>query len=426
MCEICKLYHCTPSQQVVWFPQAENFNEKVAMNLKKWGNRWILHLVDMWSRVTASVFINRKRSRDVIENIMLHWFRAGFGIMKSILTDNGGEFSTDEMREVCSILNVQISAAAANSSLQNGLCKRIHAVTDTMLLKLREQCPKTPTEVLLSSANVSRNSLQMWHGLSSSQLGFCCNPNLPNVMSDKLPAFTGSTASETLEKHLNAVHAARKSFIETESNERIRPTLRHKVRSCETVFNHRGSVFYKCEGQEHWLGPAKLVFHDNKVIYLRYGMFIYCSPNQLLKTSDNALNTFQPTTRGEEFNHPNTVKLPNQKAITSMGKLPNQSTITSNQLAVTFPCAHKIISGKKPTDLPDNPLPPANHIHTNETPNNQLDDDHSDELSNNQLTHNQQPEMTAKCNNMLPNDISNHESQLISNVPQPVTTTNHM
>ena len=155
-------------------------------------------------------------------------------------------------------------------------------------------------------------------------------------------------------------------------------------------------------------------------------MFIHCSPNQLLKTSDNALNMFQPTTRGEEFNHPNTVKLPNQKAITSMGKLPNQSTITSNQLAVTFPCAHKIISGKKPTDLPDNPLPPANHIHTNETPNNQLDDDHSDELSNNQLTHNQQPEMTAKCNNMLPNDISNHESQQISNVPQPVTTTNHM
>ena len=58
-------------------------------------------------------------------------------------------------------------------------------------------------------------------------------------------------------------------------------------------------------------------------------------------------------------------------------------------------------------------------------PNNQLDDDHSDELSKNQLTHNQQPDMTVNCNNMLPNDISNHESQLISNIPQPVTTTNH-
>ena len=57
---------------------------------------------------------------------------------------------------------------------------------------------------------------------------------------------------------------------------------------------------------------------DNKVIFLRHsGMFIRCSPNQLLKTSDNAINTFQPTTGGKEFDHPDKVKLPNQSTITS-------------------------------------------------------------------------------------------------------------
>ena len=40
-CDICKLYHRTPFRPVVCFPQAENFNEKVAMDLKKWVNRWI-------------------------------------------------------------------------------------------------------------------------------------------------------------------------------------------------------------------------------------------------------------------------------------------------------------------------------------------------------------------------------------------------
>ena len=175
---------------------------------------------------------------------MLQWVRAG------------GEFSSDKMREVCSILNVQISTTAANSPFQNGLCERIHAVTDTMLLKLREQCPKTHIAVLLSWANVSRNSLQMWHGFSSYQLVFGRNPNLPNVMSDKPLAFTGPTTSETLEKHLNAFYVARKSFIETESNEWIRRALRLKVRSCETVFSHGDSVFYKSEVQERRLGPA--------------------------------------------------------------------------------------------------------------------------------------------------------------------------
>ena len=36
----------------------------------------------------------------VIDNITLHWVGAGFSIMKSILKDNGGEFSSDKMHEV--------------------------------------------------------------------------------------------------------------------------------------------------------------------------------------------------------------------------------------------------------------------------------------------------------------------------------------
>ena len=54
----------------------------------------------MWSRLTVSVFIDHKRPSDVIDNIMLHWVGAGFAIMKSILMDSGGEFSSDEMRVV--------------------------------------------------------------------------------------------------------------------------------------------------------------------------------------------------------------------------------------------------------------------------------------------------------------------------------------
>ena len=99
----------------------------------------------MWSRLTVSERSSKRspvsEPSDVIDNIMLHWVIAGFGIMKSIPTDNGGEFSSDEIREVYSILNVQISTTAANSPFQSGLCERIYAVTDTVLLKLREQCP---------------------------------------------------------------------------------------------------------------------------------------------------------------------------------------------------------------------------------------------------------------------------------------------
>jgi hypothetical protein len=50
-CQLCKMYASTPARPVVAMPMAKNFNEKVAMDLKKWREKWILHLVDMWSRL---------------------------------------------------------------------------------------------------------------------------------------------------------------------------------------------------------------------------------------------------------------------------------------------------------------------------------------------------------------------------------------
>lgn len=307
-CQLCKMYGRTPPRPVVALPMAKRFNEKVAMDLKKWHDRWILHLVDMWSRFTVSVFVRRKRTSEIIDKIMMHWVGAAFGVMGAIMSDNGGEFSSDEMREVASILNVGVFTTAAESPFQNGLCERIHAVTDMMLLKMEEQCPNVPIEVLLCWANMARNSLQMWCGFSSYQLVFGQNPNLPNIMSSQLPALEGSTTSEVLAKHMNALHAARRAFVESEAGERIRRALRSKIRASEQVFSNGDLVYYKRDGIEKWLGPGKVVFQDGKVIFVRHGgVFVRVSPNRLVKAGTEFANTKDITSqpkyelRGDDF-----------------------------------------------------------------------------------------------------------------------------
>ena len=55
-CELYKVYARTPARPSAALPTTTRFNEKVAMDLKKWSKHWILHLVDMWSRLTVSVF----------------------------------------------------------------------------------------------------------------------------------------------------------------------------------------------------------------------------------------------------------------------------------------------------------------------------------------------------------------------------------
>ena len=115
----------------------------------------------MWSRYTVSVCINRKKPSDV-KDVLMQRLIAVFGTMGSIMTDYVGEFSSDEMREVASILNVRLITTAADSPFQNGLCERVHSVTDMMMLKLMEENKKIESQTLLSWANMARSSLQMW------------------------------------------------------------------------------------------------------------------------------------------------------------------------------------------------------------------------------------------------------------------------
>ena len=122
----------------------------------------------------------------------------------------------------------------------------------------------------------------MWNAFSSHQLVFGTNPNLPGIMTDKIPALDDTTTSETFAKHLNTLHASRKAFIDTEANERIRRALRSKVRAGEQIYTNGDMLFYKREGKEKWEGPGKVVFQDEKVVFVRHGsVFVRVSPNRL-------------------------------------------------------------------------------------------------------------------------------------------------
>ena len=90
-------------------------------------------------------------------------------------------------------------------------------------------------------------------------------------MTDKLPSMDGKTSSEALAKHLSALYSARQAFIQCEADERIRKALQHKVRAVEEKFNPGERVFYKREGNNHWMGPGRPIFQDGKLVFVRHG-----------------------------------------------------------------------------------------------------------------------------------------------------------
>ena len=76
-CEGCLLKNRKPDKPVVALPLAREFNEKVAVDLKVLSNpsRYILHMIDMWSRYSISTTIARKKPDHVVHAIMNNWIK---------------------------------------------------------------------------------------------------------------------------------------------------------------------------------------------------------------------------------------------------------------------------------------------------------------------------------------------------------------
>lgn len=303
-CEGCIKRKRNPDRPAVSMPMASSFNEKVAIDLSFYKGKIILHMVDMWSRLTISAEIKRKTPSEVIEAIMGKWV-AYFGVMGAILNDNGGEFTSDEIREVKAMLNIVDLTTGAESPWQNGLCEKNHALVDNILERLDEDYPDLSFSSKLAWAGMAKNSLQMVYGYSPNQLVFGKNPNLPNILTGSPPALEETTSSEALANHLNLLHASRKAFIKSEACSKIKAALRAKIRTSEESYDNGDVVYYRRAKDGKWMGPGKVVFQDGKIIFLRNGgSLVRVSANRLVKAGSELAKVAEEKMSADGYEEP--------------------------------------------------------------------------------------------------------------------------
>ena len=155
-------------------------------------------------------------------------------------------------------------------------------------MKMMSDSPECSLEVALAWSINAKNSLHNVYGFSPSQLVFGRNLNIPSILTDKLPALSRRTQSEEVARLLNAMHDARKAFIESEASEKIRRALRHNVREAITmVFEPGNKVYYKIIGSDYWRGPATVIGKDSHQVILKHGgLFVRVHPVSLRKIEE--------------------------------------------------------------------------------------------------------------------------------------------
>ncbi|XP_064622512.1 uncharacterized protein LOC135484764 [Lineus longissimus] len=270
-CEICSKFKRSPPRPAVRLPLATELNETVAADLHVLENSvWLLHIIDHFTRYSAGAIIRSKTGSVFVDKFLKHWISI-FGAPKKFFSDNGGEFDNEEVKQMGENFGIEILTTAAYSPWSNGTCERHNLTLAETIGKVRRD-KNCSWEMALHWALMAKNSMSNVHGYSAHQLVFGLNPNLPSVLTDRIPALEGSTSSRVLGDHIQALHAAKKAFTQAECSERIRRALRKQTRtSMNTVYRLGDRVFYKRPDKDEWKGPGRVVGQDGVIVFVRHG-----------------------------------------------------------------------------------------------------------------------------------------------------------
>ena len=238
-------------------------------------NLWYFHMIDEFSHYSNAVIIKSKQPAVIIQNLIQNWISL-FGSPMKIFSDNGGEFSSEELTDFCENFNIKISTSAAESPWSNGICGRHNAILTELLLKIKEDI-HCSWDIALAWAVNAKNSFINVSGFSPHQLVFGRNINLPNAINDQLSA--GYSENPLVIKHLNAMYSAR---------EALRTASRRQTRKTRDFFNLGLEVYYKCNNDIKWKRPGKVIGQDGPVVFIRHGghyVKVHCSRIQLSNTN---------------------------------------------------------------------------------------------------------------------------------------------
>ena len=263
-------YKRTKPRPVVALPLATQFNEVVAMDIKEIKGYKVLHMVDHATRYSVAAVLKTKEAKEIVSVVYRCWI-AYFGAPKSFLTDNGREFDNSHFREMAQSMNSIVRTTAAHSPWSNGLNERHNGILGEMVVKTMEDI-NCSIEISLGWSVSAKNSLSNVRGYSANQLVFGYNPNTPSVLVSDLPALETVSTSEVVANNLNAMHAARRAFMMSESSERLQRALRHQVRTDQfSTYQTGDMVYFKRPGVDRWMGPGTVIGSEHKQVLVKHG-----------------------------------------------------------------------------------------------------------------------------------------------------------
>ena len=133
----------------------------------------------------------------------------------------------------------------------------------------------------------AKNTLLNSYGYSPNQLVFGFNPNFLSVNDIKLLALERGTSSKLIASSLNPLHSARRRFIETEADEKLRRALKQTTTAISFQYQAGNQIYYKKDDSQYWKGPGTVIGYDKQVFVRHGGTYLRVNPCNLQHVKRN-------------------------------------------------------------------------------------------------------------------------------------------
>ena len=181
-------------------------------------------MIDHATRYSAATILKPKEKEEIA--IFKIWITL-FGLANEILSDNGGEFNNDLLRNLSDQLNVFIRTTPEESPWINGITERHNSILGNIINKLLiDNNNNYSVDVIVAWFVSAKNALHNYYGFSPNQLVFSKNPSVPI---DKPPTLEGKTSSEIIANHLNTMHATCKLLLKQKQVRNLEELSRQKL-----------------------------------------------------------------------------------------------------------------------------------------------------------------------------------------------------
>ena len=266
-CNICKKYKRSQGTPKVALPIVSDFNQIVTLDLKQYGETYVLWMICSFTRFIQGAVLKDKTADSVVESLNTAWnWRFGFP-SQGYWADNGPEFKNHEVNEFASKLGFEVKFGPNYSPWSNGINERNHYSADMTVKKIREADKKIDLKKAVEMAAWTHNTNTSILGYNPMQLVTGKAVMIPGISTGnvaKESMFDSENVKLMMERH----HMITKQFREAEYSSKLkRASQQQNNRFNDVIYQEGDMVFYQDKMKKAWCGPVKVFTQRGRDVY---------------------------------------------------------------------------------------------------------------------------------------------------------------